>query len=274
MRIGVFDSGIGGLTVLAALDRALPEHDLLYLGDTARVPYGTRSPRTVRRYALRVASYLHAQGANFLVIACNTATAHALPALQAAGATVGVPVLGVIAPGVRAALDIHQHGAVGVLGTEGTISGGAYQGALRRERPEISIYPVACPLLVPLAEEGWTRGAVPTQVVDHYVGHLRGRIDTAILGCTHYPLLRETIGAVLPGVSLVDSAEATARAVREALGPRGPGQGSRRYVVTDHVERFVSVGERFLGHSPTPVTAVDLPPARAPFFDPDEVEHL
>ncbi|TVQ92824.1 MAG: glutamate racemase [Deltaproteobacteria bacterium] len=267
MRIGVFDSGIGGLTVFAALDRAVPEHDLIYLGDTARVPYGTRSPRTVRRYALRVASYLHAQGADALVIACNTATAHALPTLRQAASLLNIPVRGVIEPGVQAALTAHRQGAIGIFATEGTIAGGTYQDALRRERPDLQIFPVACPLLVPLAEEGWTHGAVPRQVVEHYVGHLRETLDTAILGCTHYPLLRDTIAEVLPDVTLVDSAQATAEAIRRDLGPLVAGRGSRTYIVTDHVARFQTVGERFLGHRPEPVIAVDLPPAVSPFLE-------
>ena len=269
MRIGVFDSGIGGLTVLAALDRALPEHDLVYLGDTARVPYGTRSPLTVQRYARRVSSYLHSDGVHVLVIACNTATAHALPTLQAAGAKVGVPVFGVIEPGVSAALSAHRTGAVAVLGTEGTIRGGAYQRALATARPDLTVEAVPCPLFVPLAEEGWTDGEVPRLVAETYVSHLRGRVDTVILGCTHYPLLRGVLASVLPEATLVDSATATAEALREHLGPLQPGRGSRRYLVTDHVDRFQSVGARFLGRRPDPVTWVDLPEAAGPFAEPE-----
>ena len=272
MRIGVFDSGIGGLTVLAALDRAVPEHDLVYLGDTARVPYGTRSPRTVVRYARRVASHLHAEGADLLVIACNTATAHALPALQRAGDAVGVPVVGVIEPGVGAAIDAHRGHAVAVLGTEGTIAGGAYQRALALRAPNVTVHAVACPLLVPLAEEGWTSGDVPRLVVERYVGTLRGSVDTAILGCTHYPLLRHVFEEVLPGITLVDSATATAATVRALVGPHRPGRGERTYLATDNVERFRAVGERFLGHDPGEVRWVDLPPARGPFADPDDLD--
>jgi glutamate racemase len=265
--IGVFDSGIGGLTVLGALRRALPHSDLLYLGDTARVPYGTRSPITVVRYSLRVASFLHDEGISTLVVACNTATTHALPALVAAGEQVGLTVFGVVDPGVRAALDVHRSGAIAVLGTEGTIAGGAYQEKLRTSLPGLPLEAVACPLLVPLVEEGWLDGPVPEQVAEHYVGHLRGRIDTAILGCTHYPLLKPVLGRVLPGVTLVDSADATAAEVRDRLGPT-TGSGQTRFWVTDHVERFQRVGERFLGVAPDPVRWVDLPPPAPPFVVP------
>lgn len=267
--IGVFDSGIGGLTVLAALRDALPGHDLLYLGDTARVPYGTRSPITVVRYSLRVASYLHGLGIHTLVVACNTATTHALPALQQAGDRVGMRVFGVVEPGVQAALAAHRAGAVAILGTEGTIAGGAYQDRLRALRPETELRPVACPLFVPLAEEGWTDGPVPELVAERYLAEIRGQVDTAILGCTHYPLLRPVVAKVLPDVTLVDSAVATAASVRAELGP-GSGTGELRFLVTDHLERFRRVGTRFLGLSPDPVEWVDLPAARTPFVAPGD----
>jgi glutamate racemase len=223
------------------------------------------------RYARRVASYLHERGAELIVIACNTATAHALPALQQAGAAAGVPVIGVIEPGVRAALAAHVGGAVAVLATEGTVEGGAYQRALAAARPDLSVFAVPCPLLVPLAEEGWVSGQVPELVVERYVGTLRGRVDTAILGCTHYPLLRLVFERVLPGIALIDSATATAAVVRDLVGVPGPGRGERRYLVTDNVDRFIAVGDRFLGHRPDPVTWVDLPPARGAFADPDDL---
>jgi len=264
--IGIFDSGIGGLTVLAEVARALPGHDLVYLGDTARVPYGTRSPRTVIRYSLRVVSHLATMNVSAIVVACNTATTHALPALQEAGRLAGIDVFGVLDPGVRAALEAHRSGAIAVLGTEGTIRGRAYQLALARLAPEVSVEAVACPLFVPLAEEGWLEGEVPRLVAEAYLGHLRGSIDTAILGCTHYPLLVPILREVLPGVTLVDSATATARAVLEALGP-GTGAGSIRYLVTDHIDRFLKVGTRFLGQSPEPVEWVDLGPPTSPFAE-------
>lgn len=265
MRIGVFDSGIGGLTVLAELARALPEHDLVYLGDTARVPYGTRSPLTVTRYSLRVASYLAEHDVGAIVIACNTATTHALPAVTEAAAAVGIQVWGVIEPGVQTALATHTDGAIAVLGTEGTIRGGAYQRGLAARAPTVPVEAVACPLFVPLAEEGWLEGPVPELVAETYLGHLRGRVGTVILGCTHYPLFKPVIAKILPGVKLVDSAEATAAVVRAALGPAIGSTGAVRFLVTDHVERFQRVGERFLGRAPEPVEWIDLGPATGPF---------
>lgn len=268
MRIGVFDSGIGGLTVLRTLASALPGHDLIYLGDTARVPYGTRSPETVIRYSLRVCSYLYEQDVGALVIACNTATTWAMDALRRAGEAAGVPVFGVVEPGVRAALQAHEKGAIAVLGTEGTISGGAYQRGLSRDHHGVRVVPVACPLFVPLAEEGWLSGEVPRLVAENYLGPIRDQVDTAILGCTHYPLLREVIGQALPGVTLVDSAHETAQAVLAALGPGDPEhERSVRFLVTDHIDRFTRVGSTFFGSPPRPVTWVDLPEPKGPFAE-------
>lgn len=268
MRIGIFDSGIGGLTVLKEVARVLPGHDLLYLGDTARVPYGTRSPETVVRYSLRVASYLWRQGIECLVVACNTATTHALPALRDAGARAGIEVFGVIEPGVATALAVPGRRAVAVLGTEGTIRGGAYQAALAARAPEVGVEAVACPLFVPLAEEGWVAGDVPRLVAEQYLAPLRGRVDTAILGCTHYPLLAPVIAEVLAGTRLVDSATATAAQVERAIGPGGGRDGSVRYLVTDNLERFRVVGARFLGREPAPVEWVDIGEAEGPFAIP------
>lgn len=269
--IGVFDSGVGGLTVLSALRKRLPSEDLVYLGDTARVPYGTRSPETVIQYSQRVASRLVREDIKALVIACNTATAHALPAVQRAGARIGLPVIGVIQPGVEAALAASRGGTVAVLGTEGTVRAGRYQQAL--EAAGTHAIGQACSLLVPLAEEGWTRGEVAQAVAQRYLAHLQGQVDTAILGCTHFPLLREVIQAALPGVVLVDSAETTAEAVAAALAkqdllqaPRAP--SPTRFLVTDNLERFVTVGHRFLGHAPDPVTLVDLPDPEGAFAAP------
>ncbi len=267
--IGVFDSGIGGLTVLAALARELPGESLVYLGDTARVPYGTRSPRTVLRYACQVADALVAHDVKALVVACNTATTHALPALQVAGRQLGLPVFGVIRPGVAEAVARTRTGHVGVLGTEGTVRGGRYQALLAQAGVRASA--VACPLFVSLAEEGWHEGEIAEAVAQRYLGPLVGGPDTVILGCTHFPLMVDAIGRALPGVTLIDSASATAHAVAQGLAAEGRlTQGPRRaprFLVTDNLERFRTVGTRFLGAAPEPVSLVDLVLGSGPFSE-------
>lgn len=267
--IGVFDSGIGGLTVLAALSRQLPGESLVYLGDTARVPYGTRSPRTVLRYACQVADALISCDVKAMVVACNTATTYALDALQATGDALGVPVFGVIAPGVQEALDLTRNGQVAVLGTEGTVRGGRYQDLLRQAGATPTA--LACPLFVSLAEEGWHDGDIADLVARRYLADLPTGPDTAILGCTHYPLLRPAIAAALPGVTLVDSATATARVVSQALAARGllsdRTAPTTRFLVTDNLERFHRVGTRFLGRAPEPVELIDLVLGNGPFSE-------
>lgn len=260
--IGVFDSGVGGLTVLKALMERLPHESTLYLGDTARVPYGTKSGEVVTRYSLKNAQFLLERDIKLLVVACNTASAVALPALSAA---LPVPVLGVIAPGARAALQRTRGGGVGVIGTPGTISSGAYQRELLAADAHVKVKARACPLFVPLAEEGWTAGEVPHLVAREYLADFaRDGVDTLVLGCTHYPLLKGVIAeAVGPGVALVDSAEATAEAVaallsqRELLAPVGQAT-AHGYYVTDVPERFVEVGARFLGRPIPSAEQVDL----------------
>ncbi|HZR11339.1 MAG TPA: glutamate racemase, partial [Myxococcales bacterium] len=193
--IGVFDSGVGGLTVLRELTLRLPHESTIYLGDTARVPYGTRSGEVVTRYALMSARHLARQGIKLLVVACNTVSAHSLPALADA---LPIPVLGVIEPGAQLAAKTTQGGAIAVLGTPATIASGAYQSALGRLAPLAKVIARACPLFVPLAEEGWTEGEIPRLVAERYLSDLRrARVDTAVLGCTHYPLLARTIAEVL-----------------------------------------------------------------------------
>lgn len=263
-RIGVFDSGVGGLTVLRALQARLPHQSTVYLGDTARVPYGTRSPEVVIRYARNNARFLLAWDIDLLVVACNTASAHALEALQA---EIEVPVIGVIEPGARAAAARTASGRIGVIGTAGTIASGAYQRALAQALPTAEVVARACPLLVPLAEEGWTEGEVPLQVIERYLGDLRGAIDTLVLGCTHYPLLREAIGQVLGDeVALVDSAEAAAATVEDALRtlPAPVDEPIHRCFVTDVPARFVEVATRFLGSEPTSLEQVDVEAIGAP----------
>jgi glutamate racemase len=248
--IGVFDSGIGGLTVLKELAEALPAEDFIYLGDTARLPYGTKSAEVIVRYSRENTEFLLAKGIKLLVVACNTASAVALH--EIARDTI-VPVTGVIEPGARAAAAASRSGKIGVIGTEATIASGAYTRALQQLRPGVEIYTRACPLLVPLVEEGWTDNTIAEQTVAYYLESLKtSGIDTLLLGCTHYPLLRELFRRVLgPGVRIVDSARATAMVVSERLGElrlrRPRGMGSQSFFVTETPERFVRVGRRFLG---------------------------
>ena len=276
LPIGIFDSGIGGLTVLDAMARRLPNEDLLYLGDTARVPYGTRSADTVRAYAQRVAGHLVRRGVKALIVACNTATTWALEPLQAAGDAHGIPVIGVIAPGVAKALALTRTGSVAVIGTQGTIDGGRYTAGLVAARPDIRVHELPCPLFVSLAEEGWVDGEIAQLVAERYLAPLRtvGEIDTLILGCTHYPLLSAVIAQTLPQVQLVDSATATADAAAEALARAGrlrPDDGHRgrtSFLVTDNLHRFTEVGTRFLSQSPEPVELINLTDEDARAFAP------
>jgi len=260
-RIGIFDSGVGGLTVQRAILAALPGADTLYLGDTARVPYGTKSAETVTQYSLRNARFLLEAGIDLLVVACNTASAVALPALRDA---LPVPVLGVVEPGARAAAAATRGGRIGVIGTPGTVASGAYQAALRAARPGAEVVAQACPLFVPLAEEGWTDPAdeVVRGVARRYLAPLReAGVDTLVLGCTHYPLLKAAIAAELPGVALVDSAEVVAAEVAGRLGAAGAaagGQGVHRFFVTDAPARFLAVAGRFLGRAVEAAEHVDV----------------
>ncbi|HEX9398770.1 MAG TPA: glutamate racemase [Anaeromyxobacter sp.] len=257
-RIGIFDSGVGGLTVQRAVLDALPAADTLYLGDTARVPYGTKSAETVTQYSLRNARFLARHGIDVLVVACNTASAVALPALRA---ELPVPVLGVVEPGARVAVRASRSGRIGVIGTQGTIASGAYQAAIRRERPDALVTACACPLFVPLAEEGWTDPGdeVVQGIVRRYLAPVReAAIDTLVLGCTHYPLLAAAIAEALPGVALVDSAAAVAAEVRERFGGGATRDAEHRFFVTDAPEKFLAVAGRFLGRPVTSAEHVDV----------------
>jgi glutamate racemase len=259
--IGIFDSGIGGLTVYKALAKLMPGEDMVYLGDTARVPYGTKSRETVVRYALEDAEFLVAHDIKLLVVACNTASAYALGELQA---RVKVPVIGVIDPGARAAIEATRTNRIGIIGTEATIASGVYSKKLRELRPEVELIAQPCPLFVPLAEEGWAETHIAHEAALKYLGKMkRYRIDTMVLGCTHYPIMKRTISMAMGfGVTLIDSAEATAVEVKELLGggassdKGGNGDkgdkgsaGTHRFFVTDSPERFKSVSETFLGRA-------------------------
>jgi glutamate racemase len=264
--IGVFDSGVGGLTVLRALAAELPAEQFVYLGDTARLPYGTKSAETVVRYALQATAALAAFPLKCLVIACNTASAVALPAVRARIAS--VPVIGVIEPGAEAACAASNCGHIAVIATEGTVRGGAYQQAIRRRRPEAQVTAVPAPLFVALAEEGVCEGPIAEAVAHHYLDPLfaaAGRIDTLVLGCTHFPMLGRAIrGAVGPGIDIVDSAQTTAGHVRRALERSGiaasAGAGAVRLLATDAPQRFARIGARFLARpiAPDEVELIDL----------------
>lgn len=261
--IGIFDSGVGGLTVLREVHRQIPNEQLVYLGDTARVPYGTKSPQTVRRYAHEAARFLVAQRVKVLVVACNTASAVALDTLAA---TYRLPVVGVIEPGARRALEVTESGRIGVVGTEGTIRSGAYERALQAGIPKVQVFSAACPLFVPLAEEGWAEHPVAHLAAEEYLKPLIDKdIDTLVLGCTHYPILKQTLQQVVgPKVSLIDSAEETAKEVSNLLNREdlyrqdASSAGDTRYFVTDIPDRFERVGGRFFGIPLKGVTTISL----------------
>lgn len=247
--IGIFDSGIGGLTVLKEIARLLPHEPVIYLGDTARVPYGIRSPETVTRYSFECSEFLMRQNIKLLVVACNTVSAISLSLIRR---SVAVPVIGVIEPGARAAVAATRSGKIGIIGTETTIRSSAYVRAIHELAPGAEVVGLACPLFVPLVEEGWTDGDIARLVVRKYLADLIGKgVDTLVLGCTHYPLLKGIIQEVMSGVSLIDSAVETARAVRQMLGgadslAEASPAVTAKFFVTDSPEKFVSVGERFL----------------------------
>jgi glutamate racemase len=264
--IGVFDSGFGGLTVLKALLEFIPDADYAYFGDTARLPYGSKSVETVARYAVEAAHYLEGHGAELLVIACNTATALALDRITEAAR---VPVLGVVDPGAEAAASVSSNRKVVVIGTEATVRSHAYRKAL--ERRGLEAREKACPLLVPLVEEGWVDHPVTEEVARIYLGEAFADgfrdADTLVLGCTHYPLLKPLLHRVAPThVSIVDSAESTARAVAEKLGnllaptalEERRSAARLKFFATDSVEKFRRLGARFLGHGIEDVQHVDL----------------
>jgi glutamate racemase len=249
--VGIFDSGLGGLTVAGAIFHHLPHDSTIYFGDTARVPYGPKSPETVRRYSREILDWLTGQGVKAVVIACNTSTAHALESLQSVSS---VPVIGVVEPGARAAVRASPRGHIGVIGTAGTVASGAYPRAIQRIRPDAEVFQQACPLLVPFAEEGWFDHPATELVAREYLAPLiTAGVESVVLGCTHYPLLKPLLSRVLgPGVALIDSAEEVASALAEALRDRNLEAGQNpapqhRFAVSDDPARFVTVGSRFLG---------------------------
>ena len=264
--IGFFDSGVGGLTVLREVSRRLPGESTVYLGDNARTPYGPRPDEEVLRFSSECLDELLRRDVKALVVACNTASSSALPALRARFPS--LPVIGVIEPGARAACDASASGRIAVLATEGTVQGGAYTRAIHGIRSDAHVTPVACQIFVALAEEGWSEGAAVDAVTQRYLAHLDARIDTVVLGCTHFPLLAPAITKQLgDGRRVVDSAATTARATRVELERRGllrpagtPAESraaNLTLLATDSPERFARVGARFLGAS-IAVKAVEL----------------
>ena len=260
--IGVFDSGMGGLTVVREMMSQLPNESIIYFGDTARVPYGPKSPDTVLRYSREITSYLRGEGIKALVVACNTATAHALPALRE---EYDLPIVGVIEPGARAAAAATKTKHVGVIGTAGTIKSRAYEKEIRKLLPDAQITAQACALFVPLVEEGWVDTEPTRAIARNYLAPLvTAEIDTLVLGCTHYPLMKTVIGNVVGReVRLIDSAYETAREAGAVLRASGlenttPNQARYRFIASDAPDTFLSLGERFLGSSIDRVEALTL----------------
>jgi glutamate racemase len=271
LPIGIFDSGVGGLTVYRALHERLPGEHFVYLGDTARVPYGTKSLATVERYAIENAKFLEAHGIKLLVVACNTASALALPSIRKA---VKVPVVGVIEPGARAAVAVAGGEAIGVIATEATVRSAAYANAIGEIDRDTDVIEIACPLFVPLAEEGWADTDVARAVAEQYLSEVTKRnVGALVLGCTHYPILRNLIsGVVGTTIPLIDSGAVAAREVQtllessELLSNQPEADTRERqlcddldhFYVTDAAERFATVAERFLGTAPSVLEAVEV----------------
>lgn len=258
--IGIFDSGVGGLTVFAEVKKLLPRESLIYLGDTARVPYGTKSAATVIRYSLENASFLAERGVKAMVVACNTASAIALPALRE---KFDLPILGVVTPGAKRALELTKNYVIGVIGTQATIFSESYAEALRELSSKVRVVSQACPLFVPLVEEGWLDNEVAKSTAKLYLSDIKNEgMDVLILGCTHYPLLKSLISQeVGPKITLVDSAQATAYALDELLNNAGLKNESShkadQIYVTDLPLRFESVARRFLGDKIPPIKHVN-----------------
>jgi len=260
--IGIFDSGIGGLTVVRKIFELLPGENLIYFGDTARYPYGPRSKQMIRKFSLQNVNFLLSQGVKFIVVACNTASALALKDLRR---RCDIPLIGVIEPGASAAVKATRNKKIGVIGTLGTIHSGAYPRAIHRLAPQLKVYSLPCPLFVSLAEEGFINGKATRLIAAQYLNPLiKKGVDTLVLGCTHYPLLKNTIAKIMgKGVKLIDSAEQTAREVKRILEDRNlirnsPGRPFRRFYVSDVPDRFMKVGERFLNSRITRVKRIDI----------------
>ncbi len=268
--IGIFDSGIGGLTVLKEIRKELPREDLVYFGDTARVPYGTKSKETITKFSLDNVNFLQSFNVKMVIVACNTASSLSLDVLQK---KFPMPVVGVIEPGAKAALTQTKNGRIGVIGTKSTIGSNSYETCLRRIDPAVKVYSSACPLFVPFVEEGWLEGEVISKVAEAYLESFKTfKVDTLILGCTHYPLLTKIIQKTVGSkVCLVNSAEETAREasrlmIKLKITQSGASSSDMKFYVSDEPEQFRILGERFLGH-PIPSVAKVAEHYRQPDFD-------
>jgi len=248
--IGIFDSGLGGLTVVKAVNKLLPNEDIIYLGDTARVPYGNKSQETVQRYSLEIGRFLVQKKVKMIIVACNSASSLGIEAIRR---EISLPVLGVIGPGARTAVRNSSNMKIGVIGTRGTINSGAYQSALQATSSDVETFAEATPLFVPLVEEGWADSEITRQVADVYLEPLKNNgIDTLILGCTHYPFLKSLISSVMgAGVKLVDSAEALAAEASQTLidhnmTNENPTSGLLEYYTTDDPKSFIEIGQKLI----------------------------
>lgn len=248
--IGIFDSGVGGLTVVGKIEKVLPREEIVYFGDTARVPYGTKSKETVTRFSVENVEFLMAHDVKLVVVACNTASSLSLDFLKRC---FRVPIIGVIGPGARGAVSSTRNNRIGVVGTNATVSSGAYEKAIRKINPRAAVFAQSCPLFVPLVEEGWTDKDVARTIAGIYLKSLKTkRIDTLILGCTHYPMLKDVIKKVLgANVLLVDSAAEVAKEARDLLDTSGllnnsGAKGGQKFFVSDEPGRFIKMGEKFL----------------------------
>ena len=260
--IGIFDSGIGGLTVFKEIKKLLPGEDIIYFGDTARVPYGTKSKDTVVKFSIQNADFLVGLNVKMVVVACNTSSSLSLPILNR---RYDIPVVGVIEPGAREAASVTRKMKVGVIGTKATISSGVYEKELKRLNPKINVISISCPLFVPIVEEGWLKKDVTRMIANQYLGLLKKKnIDTIVLGCTHYPLLKPIIRGVLSrDVALIDSATQTAKVVKKILcgkkiDNKRKGVGKYRFYVSDEPGLFKKIGSRFLESSITNIKKVDI----------------
>ncbi len=260
MPIGIFDSGVGGLTVMKEIIRLLPDENIIYLGDTARVPYGTRSSETVIKYSLENARFLISKGIKILVVACNTSSSVSLSFLRE---EVPVSVVGVVEPGAKAAVAAAENRKIAVIGTETTINTGAYEQAIKALDDSIEVTGIACPLFVPLIEEGWLEGAVVRLTTEAYLSSLKNNgAGSLVLGCTHYPMIKNII-SITVNIPLIDSAVETAKEVKHLLAQKdllreSEGGGSKDFYVTDSPDKFTLVGERFLGQDITNISKINL----------------